>query len=35
LRFFRSEYTELLQPDIHGGPNGNGNGTKEALAPTI
>ena len=41
LRFFRNEYTELLQEDIYGGPNGNGhgngngNGTKEALSPMI
>jgi bidirectional [NiFe] hydrogenase diaphorase subunit len=39
LRFFRKEYTELLQEDIYGGPNGNGhsngNGTKEAFAPMI
>ncbi len=26
LRFFRKEYTELLQHDIYGGPNGNGHG---------
>jgi bidirectional [NiFe] hydrogenase diaphorase subunit len=25
LRFFRKEYTDLLQPDIYGGPNGNGH----------
>jgi len=24
LRFFRKEYTDLLQPDVFGGPNGNG-----------
>jgi bidirectional [NiFe] hydrogenase diaphorase subunit len=24
LRYFRDEYTELLQDDIYGGPNGNG-----------
>ena len=37
LRFFRQEYTELLQEDVHGGPNGNGNGklNKEALSPII
>ena len=45
LRFFRNEYTELLQEDIYGGPsvngsgndngNGNGNGTKEAFSPMI
>ena len=37
LRFFRGEYTELLQEDVHSGPNGNGNGneTKEALSPMI
>jgi len=33
LRFFRKEYTDLLQKDVFG-PNGNGNG-KEALAPVI
>src|SRR3974390_1374383 len=26
LRFFRKEYTELLQEDVYGGPHGNGNG---------
>jgi bidirectional [NiFe] hydrogenase diaphorase subunit len=37
LRFFRGEYTELLQEDIHSGPEGNGNdnGNKEALSPMI
>jgi bidirectional [NiFe] hydrogenase diaphorase subunit len=25
LRFFREEYTSLLQPDVFGGPNGNGH----------
>ncbi len=35
LRFFRNEYTELLQEDLYAGPNGNGNGTKEALSPMI
>ena len=35
LRFFRKEYTELLQEDLYAGPNGNGNGTKEALSPMI
>jgi bidirectional [NiFe] hydrogenase diaphorase subunit len=25
LRFFRNEYTALLQPDVYGGPNGNGH----------
>jgi hypothetical protein len=37
LRFFRKEYTELLQEDLYAGPNGNGNanGTKEALCPMI
>ena len=43
LRFFRKEYTELLQEDIYGGPirngnghgNGNGNGTKEEFSPMI
>ncbi len=47
LRFFRKEYTELLQEDIYGGPNGNGhgngngngngdgNGTKDAFSPMI
>ena len=25
LRFFRPEYTELLQPDVFGGPDGNGH----------
>jgi bidirectional [NiFe] hydrogenase diaphorase subunit len=25
LRFFRKEYTDLLKPDIYGGPNGNGH----------
>jgi bidirectional [NiFe] hydrogenase diaphorase subunit len=39
LRFFRKEYSDLLQEDVHGGPsgngNGNGNGTKEALSPMI
>ena len=34
LRFFRKEYTELLQEDIYGGPNGNGEPPKEAPAPT-
>jgi bidirectional [NiFe] hydrogenase diaphorase subunit len=34
LRFFRKEYTDLLQEDIHGGPNGNGKGSQEAVAPT-
>ncbi|HTL54945.1 MAG TPA: NADH-quinone oxidoreductase subunit NuoF [Candidatus Limnocylindrales bacterium] len=33
LRFFRKEYTDLLQQDLFG-PSGNGNGkVKEALAP--
>jgi len=43
LRFFRKEYTELLQEDIYGGPihdgngngHGNGNGTKEEFSPMI
>ena len=35
LRFFRKEYTELLREDLYAGPNGNGNGTKEALSPMI
>jgi hypothetical protein len=39
LRFFRNEYTDLLQEDLYAGPNsnsnGNGNGTKEALSPMI
>jgi bidirectional [NiFe] hydrogenase diaphorase subunit len=43
LRFFRNEYTELLQEDIYGGPNRNGNGhtngngkeTKEEFSPMI
>jgi bidirectional [NiFe] hydrogenase diaphorase subunit len=35
LRFFRKEYTDLLQEDLYAGPNGNGNGTKEALSPMI
>ena len=43
LRFFRKEYAELLQQDIHAGPSGNGNGhansngneTKEELSPMI
>jgi bidirectional [NiFe] hydrogenase diaphorase subunit len=26
LRFFRKEYADLLIQDVHGGPNGNGNG---------
>jgi len=35
LRFFRSEYTDLLKEDLFG-PNGNGSGHgKDALAPTI
>jgi bidirectional [NiFe] hydrogenase diaphorase subunit len=35
LRFFRKEYTDLLQQDLFG-PSGNGNGkVKEALAPVI
>ena len=33
LRFFRDEYTELLQEDTNAGPNGNE--TKEALSPMI
>jgi bidirectional [NiFe] hydrogenase diaphorase subunit len=33
LRFFRKEYTDLLQADVFG-PNGNGNG-KEPFAPVI
>ena len=33
LRFFRKEYTELLQEDFFGGPNGNGHAKKETLAP--
>jgi bidirectional [NiFe] hydrogenase diaphorase subunit len=28
LRFFRNEYTELIQEDIYGGPNGNGHAAK-------
>ena len=43
LRFFRKEYTELLQEDIYGGPirngnghaNGNGKETKEEFSPII
>jgi bidirectional [NiFe] hydrogenase diaphorase subunit len=43
LRFFRKEYTELLQEDIYAGPsrngnghaNGNGNGAKEEFTPMI
>jgi bidirectional [NiFe] hydrogenase diaphorase subunit len=35
LRFFRKEYTDLLQEDLFGGPNGNGNGDKSVLAPMI
>jgi hypothetical protein len=43
LRFFRKEYTELLQEETYGGPirngnghaNGNGNGTKEEFSPMI
>ena len=41
LRFFRKEYTDLLQEDVYGGPNGNGcgngngSGGKAALSPTI
>ena len=35
LRFFRKEYTELLQEELYAGPNGNGNGTEEALSPMI
>jgi bidirectional [NiFe] hydrogenase diaphorase subunit len=34
LRFFRKEYTDLLQQDIYGGPNGNGHAKKEELSPT-
>ena len=30
LRFFRKEYAELLQEDIHGGPNGNGKAPQES-----
>jgi len=35
LRFFRKEYTELLQAETHSGPNREGDGPKEALAPMI
>jgi bidirectional [NiFe] hydrogenase diaphorase subunit len=35
LRFFRKEYTDLLQQDVHGGPNGNGHAKNEELSPTI
>ena len=35
LRFFRKEYADLLQEDIHCGPNGNGKAPKEALSPMI
>jgi bidirectional [NiFe] hydrogenase diaphorase subunit len=41
LRYFRKEYTDLLQEDIYAGPNGNGNGsgngktTKAELGATI
>ena len=31
LRFFRHEYTELLQPDVFGGPNGNGHSEKSEV----
>ena len=34
LRFFRKEYTDLLQEDIYGGPNGNGKATPATPAPT-
>jgi bidirectional [NiFe] hydrogenase diaphorase subunit len=33
LRFFRNEYMELVQKDCYGGPNGNGDGAKDALVP--
>jgi bidirectional [NiFe] hydrogenase diaphorase subunit len=33
LRFFRKEYTELLQEDFYGGPNGNGHAQKEVRTP--
>ena len=33
LRFFRKEYTELLQEDLYAGPNGNGNGDEERRCP--
>ena len=33
LRFFRPEYTELLQPDVFGGPNGNGQINKATPTP--
>jgi bidirectional [NiFe] hydrogenase diaphorase subunit len=32
LRFFRNEYEALLQPDPHGGPNGNGAAKKSEIA---
>jgi hypothetical protein len=30
LRYFRKEYTDLLQEDIYGGPNGNGSANGKA-----
>ena len=35
LRFFRKEYTDLLQAEGTGNANGNGKATEEALSPMI
>jgi bidirectional [NiFe] hydrogenase diaphorase subunit len=35
LRFFRKEYTDLLQEEVQHGPNGNGKPPAEALSPMI
>jgi bidirectional [NiFe] hydrogenase diaphorase subunit len=35
LRYFRKEYTDLLQEDLYGGPNGNGNGSGNGKATKV